>query len=273
MNTKSSHLGCPWLRPTFTRCMDAAISPLRQMEIRILDYLVNWLILAQSVLTSSKTVLLSHLDCLGLRVNFAKSILSPSQPVSFLGTVIDSVQMTATVSVERATSIQRHAAYFEEARPLKAFQRILGLMTAASPVRRLGLLHMRPIQFWLKQSISSSYSSSLGLTYHTEGLKRAPVWTIAIHEPQSNLVKNHPAASTGVGQASRRSAGLILQPGLPGIRPNDSKVILKPRLVYVPRVLSTPFRAQVIALSALPPSTGNQALSLLCPFRALRVCI
>ncbi len=258
---------------TFTRCMDAAISPLRQMGICILDYLDNWLILAQSVLTSSKTLLLSHLDCLGLRVNFAKSILSPSQPVSFLGTDIDSVQMTATVSVEWATTIQRHAAYFEEARPLKAFQRILGLMTAASPVLRLGLLHMQPIQFWLKQRVPSSYSSSLGTTYHTEGLKRAPVWTIAIHEPQSILVKNRPAVSTGVGQASRRSAGLILQPDLPGIRPNDSKVILKPRLVYVPRVLSTPFRAQVKALSALPPSTGNQALSLLCPFRALSVYI
>ncbi len=35
--------------------------------------------------------------------------------------------------------------------------------------------------------------------------------------------------------------------------PNDSKVILKPRLGYVPKVLSTPFRAQVIALSALSP--------------------
>ncbi len=44
----------------------------------------------------AKTLLLSHLDCLGLRVNFDKSILSPSQWVSFLGTVIDSVQMTAT---------------------------------------------------------------------------------------------------------------------------------------------------------------------------------
>ncbi len=50
-----------------------------------------WLILAQSqaVLTSNKTLLLSHLDCLELRVNFAKSILSPSQRVLFLGTVID----------------------------------------------------------------------------------------------------------------------------------------------------------------------------------------
>ncbi len=61
---------------TFTRCMDAALSPLRQMEIHIL-YLDDWLILAQSqaVLTLHKTLLLSQLDCLGLRVNFAKSIL------------------------------------------------------------------------------------------------------------------------------------------------------------------------------------------------------
>ncbi len=92
---------------TFTRCMDAAFSPLRQMGIRILNYLSDWLILAQlhAVLTLHKTLLLIHLDCLGLRVNFAKSILLPSQRVSFLGTVIDPVQMTATVSAERATKI------------------------------------------------------------------------------------------------------------------------------------------------------------------------
>ncbi len=43
-----------------------------------------------------------------------------------------------------ATSIQRHAASFKEgtARPLKAFQRMLGLMAAASSVLQLGLLHM-----------------------------------------------------------------------------------------------------------------------------------
>ncbi len=34
---------------------------------------------------------------------------------------------------------------------------------------------------------------------------------------------------------------------------NDSKVIRKPRLSYVPKVLSTPFRAQVMTLSAFPP--------------------
>ena len=52
--------------------------------------------------------------------------------------------------------------------------------------------------------------------------------------------------------------------------PNDSKVILRPRHGYVPKILGTPFRAQVISLSALP-ITGCEADShLLCPVRALR---
>ncbi len=114
---------------TFKQCMDKGLSPLQKTGIRILNYLDNWLILAQSeaVSTSHKTLLLSHLCCLGLRVNFAKSILSPSQRLSFLGTVIDSVQMTATVSAERATMIQRHAASFKKgtARPLKALRDML----------------------------------------------------------------------------------------------------------------------------------------------------
>ncbi len=109
---------------TFTRCMDVALSHMRQMRIRVLNYLDGWLILAQSqtVLTSHKTLLLSHLDCLGLRVYFAKSLMSPSQRVLFLGTV--------TVSAGWAMTIPRHAASFKKgpAHPLKAFQRMLGLM-------------------------------------------------------------------------------------------------------------------------------------------------
>lgn len=52
--------------------MDVALSPLRQMGIRILNYLYNWLVLAQSEAeqVSHRSFLLSHLECLGLRVNF-----------------------------------------------------------------------------------------------------------------------------------------------------------------------------------------------------------
>ncbi|XDV26734.1 hypothetical protein PO909_030369 [Leuciscus waleckii] len=53
--------------------------------------------------------------------------------------------------------------------------------------------------------------------------------------------------------------------------PNDSKVILKPKHGYVPKSLNTPFRAQVISLSALPPfrKADQEANNLLCPVRAL----
>ncbi len=40
-------------------------------------------------------------------------------------------------------------------RPLKSFQRMLGLMASASPVLQLGLLHMRPLQRWLTPRIPS----------------------------------------------------------------------------------------------------------------------
>ncbi len=59
--------------------------------------------------------------------------------------------MTATVSAEQAMTIQCRTAH-----PLKAFQRMLGLMAAASPLLQLGLLLMRPIQFWLKHRVPSA---------------------------------------------------------------------------------------------------------------------
>ncbi len=142
---------------TFTKCMDAALSPLRQMGIHILNYLDDWLILAQSEveLLSHRTLILSHLERLGLRVNFAKSALSPSQRVSFLGTVLDSAHMRAVIAPERALAIQKLAATFKSdtACPLKVFQRMLGHMGAASPVLQLGLFRMRPLQRWLKPRV------------------------------------------------------------------------------------------------------------------------
>ncbi len=142
----------------FTRCMDAALFPLRQMGIRILNYLDDWLILAQSqaVLTSHKTLLLSHLGCLGLRVNLPRAYCHPASKIRSWAQL--STQMTATVSAERDTTIQRHAASFREgsARLFKAFQKMLGLMAAASTVLQLGLLHMRPNQFWLKQRVPAA---------------------------------------------------------------------------------------------------------------------
>ncbi len=136
------------------KSMDAPLSTLRQMGIRILNYLDDWLVLARSEweLIAQRSLLLSHLECLGLKFNLAKSCLSPGQRVVFLGTIINSIQMWAWDMPERSLTIQRLPASFKVGtlHPLRAFQRVLGLLSAATSMIPLGLHNMQPIQFWLK---------------------------------------------------------------------------------------------------------------------------
>ncbi len=82
---------------TFTKCMDAALAPLRLQGIRVLNYLDDWLILAHSreLVSRHRDIVLGHIHSLGLRVNAKKSVLLPSQQTVFLGVCLDSVQMQA----------------------------------------------------------------------------------------------------------------------------------------------------------------------------------
>ncbi len=91
----------------FTKVVEALV-PLREAGIRILNYLDDWLILAQSraLLCEHRDMVLSHLSRLGLQVN-RKRANSPLQRISFLGMELDSVNLTARLSEERAQSMLR----------------------------------------------------------------------------------------------------------------------------------------------------------------------
>ncbi len=137
----------------FTKVTEAALVPLRERGVRILNYLDDWLILAQSreQLRAHKDLVLRHLSQLGLRVNWEKSKLVPTQRISFLGMELDSVNQTARLTQERAQSVLNCLKTLSgrTAVPLKLFQRLLGHMAAAAAIVPLGLLHMRPLQHWL----------------------------------------------------------------------------------------------------------------------------
>ncbi len=141
----------------FTKVVEAALVPLREAGIRILNYLDDWLILAQSraLLCEHRDMVLSHLSRLGLQVNREKSKLSPVQRISFLGMELDSVNLTARLSEERAQSMLRclESLQCKKAVPLKHFQRLLGHMASSAAITPLGLLHMRPLQRWLHDRV------------------------------------------------------------------------------------------------------------------------
>ncbi len=82
----------------FTKVVEGALTPLREVGVRILNYLDNWVILAQSreQLGDHRDLVLRHLSQLGLRVNWEKGKLSPVQRISFLGVELDSVSSSSS---------------------------------------------------------------------------------------------------------------------------------------------------------------------------------
>ncbi len=140
---------------TFTKCMDAALAPLRLQGIRVLNYLDDWLILAHSreLVSRHRDIVLGHIHSLGLRMNAKKSVLLPSQRTVFLGVRLDFVQMQARLAPARIPVFTACLARFklDHHVSVATCRRLLGLMAAASPVLPLGLLHMRPFLWWMKE--------------------------------------------------------------------------------------------------------------------------
>ncbi len=100
---------------TFTKCMDAALAPLRFQGIRVLNYLDDWLILAHSreLVIRHRDILLRHIHSLGLRMNAMKSVLLASQWTVFLGVHLDSIQMQARLAPARISNFTACVARFK----------------------------------------------------------------------------------------------------------------------------------------------------------------
>uniref|UniRef100_A0AAV2M5I6 ribonuclease H n=1 Tax=Knipowitschia caucasica TaxID=637954 RepID=A0AAV2M5I6_KNICA len=138
---------------TFTRCMEAVLSPLRQEGIRILNYLDDWLLCAgtQQECRAHLSLLLEHLRQLGLRLNYEKSHLVPSQETHFLGLVLNSQAASLTLSQARLMSFESCLSQFRLGARVTWRQclRLMGLMASMSQAVPLALLNMRPVQRYL----------------------------------------------------------------------------------------------------------------------------
>ncbi len=118
-----------------------------------MNYIDDWFILAQShqLAVRHRDVVLAHMRKLGLRLNAKKSVLSPVQRTTFLCVIWDSASMQARLSPARIESILSAVKRIRLGQSLtvRQFQRLLGLMAAASNVIPVGL-YVRPLQWWLR---------------------------------------------------------------------------------------------------------------------------
>ena len=139
----------------FTRIM-APISILAHKKgFRLHRYLDDWLLAApsQTKVLEARDWLLNTCKTLGLLVNWEKSELKPTQSIQYLGMLIDSVKSQVYPSESR---IQRLRALLQsflmtEAPPAIVWLKVLGHMVSLEKLVPQARIHMRAIQWHLKE--------------------------------------------------------------------------------------------------------------------------
>ncbi len=218
-----------------------ALSPLRQMGVRILNYVDDWLILVFSAWCTSRGE--DPVSC------------DISMILSYLQDLFDKGSSPSTLKVYVAAIAASHAPIAGQSvglnnlvvRFLRGSRRLYQPRSTTVPTLDLPTV--------LRVLKGSRFEPLQSADLKTLLLKTALLLALASVKRVGDL------------------QALSISPACLEFGPNVSKVVLKPRHGYVPKVLYTPLRAQVITLSALPPSEEDQEFNFLCPVRALRIYI
>ena len=124
--------------------------------IRIHQYLDDWLVRARSHQTClhHTQILVEMCQDLGWLVNLEKSELEPQQVFNFVGYQFDLKSGRVRPTPDRWQSLQGkiQTLLLLPACPVRQFMSLIGLLTATEKQVHLGRLHMRPIQWHLKNN-------------------------------------------------------------------------------------------------------------------------
>ena len=135
---------------TFTKLMKPMVIQMRNRGVRLIVYLDDILILAQStqLLRAHMKMVAQMLESLGFKLNLKKCEWEPSQCIEFLGFLVNSTAMTISLPLTKLQKVQK------ECRALlrrilvtpRQLAQLIGLMTASIPAVAQAPLHYRALQ-------------------------------------------------------------------------------------------------------------------------------
>ena len=144
----------------FTRVMAPVASILHAKGVRLLRYLDDWLIQAESkdrCIQARDETLRLCLD-LGIKVNFEKSHLVPSQTATYLGMELDAVGLKVSPTPKRQQKLLALVQEFlsSELQPASLWRVLLGHLSSLTQLIPGGRLRMRSMQFALRSQWDAS---------------------------------------------------------------------------------------------------------------------
>ena len=146
---------------SFTKLVRPVMAVLRPRGIRCLAYLDDLILMAHSEhqVATEATFVLDLLDQLGFAINVAKSALTPSQQVQYLGFTLDSSQALICVPAAKQSKIRKDLAGFLQLQScsVRLAACMLGKLRALMPAVHLPLLRSRQLQYFVNQHIPAGW--------------------------------------------------------------------------------------------------------------------
>lgn len=169
--------GLAWAPWTFTKLMREVENRLHREGLRVICYLDDALILAQSREDATKALnrLKEALQDRGFLVNTRKSSVEVSQTVIFLGLEINSVEMSVRVPSEKWSKLREELLTLPE-RPrlsLRQWAAIIGKLQALSPATAGVMARLRPLLRTMRSGSFRlrSWDSQIGALVSAQELK------------------------------------------------------------------------------------------------------
>ena len=176
--------------------MKPVLTYLRSLGIVVLSYLDDCLFIAPSVesLQTQVGYALHLFDSLGLTVNVRKSGLKPTQKVTFLGVVLDSVAMTATLPSCRKERIKEQGLLLLKGNvTLQDLSSFIGLAVASALAVELAPLRYKYLEILRNQGLVRScgdYYTNITLDDHARDL--ITWWVANIDFQEESLLSSSP---------------------------------------------------------------------------------
>jgi ribonuclease HI len=164
----------------FTKIVSQLLKVVREEGIMIHAYLDDWLIKAydRQLLVSQVHRVLGLCSFLGLKVNWDKSELTPSQDLEYLGVHFNLEEGMARVPLKRIGQLEEviHGILRRGGATARVWSSLIGKMSSMAHQIKLGQLHRRPVQKFLRDGWSQESEDWEGWIPCNPEVKRQLMW-------------------------------------------------------------------------------------------------
>jgi len=169
----------------FTKLLKPVLAQLRHQGARVIMYLDDMLLMAQSKdeLEEQLEQIQILLEGLGFVINRKKSHLHPTQSIQFLGFLVNSEEMSVKLTEERVAEITTQCRRIQRAGSLSVRQlaRLIGKMTATIPAVYPAPLWYRELQRLKNQTLQISQSFEATVMLSQEALSELEWWATSMN--------------------------------------------------------------------------------------------